>query len=153
MTEDGQSPDAYEELFHELRSDRNRGTPSVIGIVVGLLVGFGLIVAAIVAWGNESDLPTQAPTYACGGQVATIVGTDGDDVIEGTNRRDVIHARQGNDIVNAGRGNDIVCGGKGDDELNGDRGRDELYGENGEDVCRGGGGTQDTFDTCETEEQ
>src|SRR5207247_4913063 len=43
-------------------------------------------------------------------RVATIVGTEGDDVIVGTSGDDVIQALGGNDQVDGGDGNDLICG-------------------------------------------
>lgn len=41
---------------------------------------------------------------------ATIVGTNGDDVLRGTPGRDVIHGLGGNDVIEGLGGNDRVCG-------------------------------------------
>jgi uncharacterized repeat protein (TIGR01451 family) len=99
----------------------------------------------------------------CGGQLATIVGTPGDDVIEGTPGNDVIHGLAGNDIINGRGGHDILCGGTGSDTLNGGGGNDQLFGQagndtlsggRGADACDGGPGTGDTAAPgCETTEQ
>ena len=70
----------------------------------------------------------------CGGLAATIVGTDGDDVIEGTSGNDVIFAAQGNDTIFALGGDDIVCAGKGNDVVVGGQGFDILFGAQGDDV-------------------
>lgn len=55
--------------------------------------------------------------YECEGKRATIVGTEGHDLIEGTRGDDVIVALGGNDIIYADDGNDTICGGKGDDTI------------------------------------
>ena len=55
----------------------------------------------------------------CGGEDATIVGTDGPDVLEGTDEDDVIVGLGGNDTINGKGGNDIICGGDGVDIING----------------------------------
>src|SRR2546430_5351013 len=52
-------------------------------------------------------------------RVATIVGTEGNDVITGTSGDDVIQALGGNDQIDGGDGNDLICGGAGDDILYG----------------------------------
>lgn len=64
----------------------------------------------------------------CQGVKATIVGTNGDDVIQGTKGADVIVALNGDDVVHAKGGNDLVCGGYGADKLFGGAGDDALYG-------------------------
>ena len=81
---------------------------------------------------------TSAAAPQCLGRNATIVGTDGDDVLEGTPGPDVIWAGPGNDVVLARGGNDIVCGGAGNDHIRGNAGRDLLVGGAGDDVIRGG---------------
>jgi uncharacterized repeat protein (TIGR01451 family) len=110
---------------------------------------------------NSATATTQviaAPAPTCGGEVATRVGTSGDDVLTGTAGRDVILARAGNDqvftfgdsdLVCAGQGNDTVksgaqsdkvLAGPGADRLFGKAGGDELRGGRGPDVIRGGRG-------------
>jgi Ca2+-binding RTX toxin-like protein len=62
------------------------------------------------------------PAPTCDGQEATIVGTDGDDVMTGTT------------------GNDVIVGLKGGDNLSGHGGNDRLFGQQGKDVLDGGVG-------------
>jgi len=102
---------------------------------------------AVAASGAESGA---APM--CGGKRATIVGTNGDDVIQGTEKADVIWAGPGDDTVYGGLGNDIICGGAGDDLihggrgndwLDGDAGTDRVFGDLGDDHVGGGAGNQD----------
>jgi glucose/arabinose dehydrogenase len=91
--------------------------------------------------------PGAGPT--CAGIRATIVGTDGSDVLRGSPRRDVIAGLAGNDRVSALAGNDLICGGRGSDTLRGGAGRDRLaglagddrlYGQRGNDRLSGGAG-------------
>ncbi|HVS98925.1 MAG TPA: calcium-binding protein [Solirubrobacterales bacterium] len=104
-------------------------------------------VLAVTASGAESGA-----TPMCHGERATIVGTDGDDVIQGTEQADVIWAGPGNDKVYGGLGNDVVCGGSGDDLIHGGRGNDWLeggagtdrvFGDLGDDHLGGGSGDRD----------
>jgi Ca2+-binding RTX toxin-like protein len=76
----------------------------------------------------------------CGGQLVTIVGTNGDDVLDGTEGDDVILGLGGDDIINGNGGNDILCGGDGNDVLVGGVGSDRLLGGTGNDSLNGGGG-------------
>ena len=76
----------------------------------------------------------------CGGQVATRVGTPGDDVLVGTPGDDVLVGLAGNDLLRGEAGNDTLCGGDGDDQLAGNAGEDRLFGEGGDDRLRGGSG-------------
>ena len=82
----------------------------------------------------------------CMGEPATIIGTEGNDVLRGTGGRDVIVAFGGNDrifgfggddLICAGYGNDVVYGGRGNDELLGGPGNDRLYGQPGADSLFG----------------
>jgi uncharacterized repeat protein (TIGR01451 family) len=74
----------------------------------------------------------------CAGEVATIVGTAGDDAIVGTPGPDVIQLLDGDDSVLALGGNDLICGDDGDDEIFGGSGRDRLIGDNDDDSLFGG---------------
>ena len=83
--------------------------------------------ALAVTPGTAPAAGAAVPT--CHGHVATIVGTDGDDVLVGTPHRDVIVGLGGKDTIQAKGGNDIVCGGEGADKIFGGGGDDQLYGE------------------------
>jgi len=124
---------------------------------------------------TESTVVTAAPPGpagpTCKGQVATIVGTSGADVLNGTEKRDVVVLMGGDDqfrglggkdvicgnggddllrggadadIVRGGGGNDRLRGNDGDDNLGGGAGRDKLGGGPGDDVLKGGPGN----DSC-----
>jgi hypothetical protein len=92
--------------------------------------------------------PTSTPLAPfCDGKPATIVGTNGPDILQGTNQADVIQAGGGSDIINglggndvicAGDGNDVVFGGNGADDIFGGAGGDSLYGDAGHDTINGG---------------
>lgn len=88
-------------------------------------------------------------TPTCFGEIATIVGDDGDNIIEGTPERDVIVALAGNDEIRGRGGDDLICGGDGDDTIRGNAGNDLIEagegddwvgGGKGADTIRGGGG-------------
>ena len=74
----------------------------------------------------------------CSGQMATITGTEEDDVLEGTQQQDVIVGLGGNDLIYGLGGDDIICGGSGHDVLLGQNGNDILLGNAGSDVILGG---------------
>jgi hypothetical protein len=102
-----------------------------------LFVGFALVAALVI-----ETSPAQArPTPRCLGKAATIVGTDGADVLRGTPRADVIVGRGGKDRIFGRGGDDRICGGRGNDELHGQRGDDILDGGAGTDSCYQGEGT------------
>ena len=96
--------------------------------------------------GRASFMITVA--FTCEGEIATIVGTPGNDVaIDGTEGRDVIAALGGNDIVDGHGGNDLICGDEGNDRMFGEAGNDSLNGVDGvvnNDNLDGGTGTDDT---------
>ena len=90
----------------------------------------------------------------CRGEVPTIVGTDGDDVLTGTEGPDVILGRAGNDRIMGNGGADLICGndgrdnirgGAGGDIIDGGPGGDRLRGETGADTVYGGGGGDRIF--------
>jgi uncharacterized protein YkwD len=103
--------------------------------IVGLL-------AATLAMASSAGAQT---LVMCGGQVATIVGTPGADVLNGTPGDDVIAALGGNDVVYGKAGNDILCGSHGNDRLYGGDGADKLYAFNGADRLEGGKGPDVLF--------
>src|SRR2546428_6175594 len=61
-------------------------------------------------------------------RVATIVGTEGDDVIIGTAGDDVIQALGGNGPIAGGEGDEPICGGAGADLRSARAGADALEG-------------------------
>jgi Ca2+-binding RTX toxin-like protein len=77
---------------------------------------------------------------SCDERAATIVGTNGDDILKGTPGADVIVGLDGNDMLYGNGGNDRLCGNQGDDTLYGADGADVLVGNEGADVMHGYGG-------------
>ena len=67
-----------------------------------------LISAALTVLATSSGAPADSAA-TCLGERATIVGTEGDDLIAGTSKDDVIVALGGNDVINAHGGDDLVC--------------------------------------------
>jgi Ca2+-binding RTX toxin-like protein len=76
----------------------------------------------------------------CEGELATILGTAGNDSLIGTSARDVIVAGRGDDTVSARRGADLICAGTGADSVAAGGGDDIVRGEAGSDEISGGGG-------------
>jgi RTX calcium-binding nonapeptide repeat (4 copies) len=113
-------------------------------------VGIGVVITQTGTWSilvREQEDDTGPYTLrltgplTCNGQPVTIVGTNGDDVLDGTEGDDVITGLGGADILNGNGGNDILCGGDGYDVLLGGDGDDLLLGGAGNDSLNGGGGT------------
>ena len=108
--------------------------PGLLGLLAGLALTLPLLgLAAAPAGAGE-------PPDTCAGEPATIVGTNGHDVIVGTEGPDVISAGGGSDRIDALGGDDLVCGGGGNDEILGGDGDDFLYGEDEDDTLSGGAG-------------
>jgi 6-phosphogluconolactonase (cycloisomerase 2 family) len=64
---------------------------------------------------RQIDIPDAPPL--CFGQPATIIGTEGPDVLRGTSGNDVIVGLGGDDLLLGGGGDDLICGGDGDDRI------------------------------------
>ncbi len=116
-----------------------------------MLAGVALFVATFGAHGSASS-PGAAAAPRCRGRKATIVGTNGSDVLRGTPGRDVFWGGPGNDVIYGALGNDLICGGAGDDLVHGGRGNDiidggpgadRLFGDLGDDKLQGGPGDHD----------
>ncbi|MGH7961679.1 MAG: choice-of-anchor Q domain-containing protein [Candidatus Binatia bacterium] len=94
--------------------------------------------------GNACD-----PVVSCLGKAATVVGTEGNDVIVVPLGAQVVQGLGGNDLILGVVSNEVLCGGPGNDTLSGGLGNDKLDGGSGSDLCNGGLGT-DTAVNCET---
>ena len=75
----------------------------------------------------------------------TLIGGPGDDVLVGGNTDDTLSGGAGNDRLAGGGGNDTLQGGAGNDQLDGGEGNDTLNGDAGDDTLDGGQGN-DTLD-------
>jgi hypothetical protein len=82
----------------------------------------------------QLSAPAQAAIPTCLGKPATIVGSNGSDVIYGTKFPDVIASLAGDDRVHALAGNDLVCGGDGNDVVLDGYGTDVVDGGTGVDT-------------------
>lgn len=77
------------------------------------------------------------PAHICNGELATIIGTDGPDVLRGTAGRDVIVGLGGDDVIRGRNGADLICAGDGNDRVFGNNGSDTIFGGSGNDDLRG----------------
>ena len=117
---------------------------------VVIVLASAAVVSAALPASTTGRVHAENPPV-CFGEPATIVGTDGDDVLVGTAGSDVIVGLGGVDRIRAGAGPDRVCsgtnpsrkpvadnesvwGGPGDDRINGGPGFDWLLGGDGRDV-------------------
>lgn len=101
-------------------------------------IAAGLLLSVLPAASGSAQLPLLGPK--CFGTEATIVGTEGDDVITGTPDRDVIAGLEGNDAIHGLGGGDALCGGNGDDVIVGGPGHDGIAVGRGADEGYGGPG-------------
>jgi hypothetical protein len=93
-----------------------------MGKLSAILAAGALLLVAPAVHARTSAFPT------CFGAPATIVGTNGNDVIYGTNFDDVIVALGGADQVHGRAGNDRLCGNGGGDTLFDGFGADRIDG-------------------------
>ena len=139
-------------------SDSSLGTTEVVGGAVVYQAGgsAGLETLAYEVCDTDGRCSTASisvtvesvnpgPTADCNGLVPTIVGTNGDDVLQGTFRDDVIVGLGGDDVIRGGSGSDVICGGDGDDVIDGESQDDTIFGGAGNDQIRGSSGN-DTID-------
>ena len=101
------------------------GLPAVVLVAI-----FGFA-APQAAGGRQAEL------LECLGQIPTVFGTRGADVLRGTTGNDVIAGLAGDDVILGLEGNDFVCGGAGDDQITGGVGlfeTDVVSGDAGDDV-------------------
>lgn len=110
---------------------------------------FAIAVSTFLFTSGTEEASAQTASTICDGKVATIVGTEGADVLTGTQGPDVIAGLQGDDIIIGLGGDDIICGGKGDDTISGGTGFDIIYGAQGNDIiyAANGGRPTDRVDT------
>lgn len=70
--------------------------------------------------------------------MATIIGSNGRNLLQGTSENDNIRGGGSNDILAGYGGDDIIEGGDAIDHIFGSTGLDTLFGGNGNDIIRGG---------------
>ncbi len=141
---------------HTATIDWGDGTPPEAGVVSeadgsGTVSGshtysaigtYNVLVTVTDSLGNSGSdtvaVTVGSSVVKCRGVPATIIGTDGDDVLTGTDSVDIIASLGGNDTINALAGNDLICTGDGDDTINSGDGADRVYSGNGNDSVDGG---------------
>jgi Ca2+-binding RTX toxin-like protein len=114
------------------------------------IAGVAVVALVFVAAASAAE---EEDVARCHGRQATIVGTEGDDVLRGTPERDVIWGGGGDDEIFGSLGNDLLCGGPGADLVHGGRGNDiadggagssdRVVGDLGDDQLAGGPGDHD----------
>jgi Ca2+-binding RTX toxin-like protein len=108
------------------------------GTTRAALVALALFGALLVPLAT-GEAAGAAPVY-CLGQIATIVGTNGNDALDGTAGADVIAGLDGNDVIRGFGGNDVLCGGEGTNIFDGGAGADTMTGGHGDDSFYGNDG-------------
>ena len=99
------------------------------------LTAFLMVLAVPFVAGSPAGA-ADAP-LRCMGQVPTIVGTGGNDVLNGTAGTDVIAGLEGNDVLRGYGGNDVLCGGEGTNIYDGGADQDVMAGGSGDDTFYG----------------
>jgi len=106
---------------------------------ISILSSCALVLISVTALGNTMASATETSS----GQICTIVGTSGNDVLKGTSKNDVICGLGGNDTIVGNAGKDTIDGGDGNDFINGGTGNDAILGGSGDDGMIGGAGSDD----------
>jgi Ca2+-binding RTX toxin-like protein len=70
----------------------------------------------------------------------TIVGNDGDDILNGFSDPDIIYGGGGNDLISGGSDRDVLRGDEGNDTISGGTDNDDIQGGAGNDIISGGDG-------------
>jgi serine protease len=81
----------------------------------------------------------------CQGELATVFGSTGNDVLSGTGADDVIFGGSGSDVIRAKDREDLICAGSGSDRINAESGDDEIYAGDGADLVQGSAGNDRLF--------
>lgn len=110
--------------------------------------GLLLVLPALVV---TAEAPARAGGPTCAGEPATIVGTDGRDVLTGTPGPDVIVGRAGNDAAFGRGGADLICLGGGFDTVYPGSGADLVRSGPGSDLVKVGPG--DTIESGDGNDQ
>lgn len=106
----------------------------------------GLVLLVVALLSSMMVTAAEAAASAiCDGQVATLVGTAGDDTLIGTPGVDIIAGLQGDDYIYGAGGDDIICGGIGNDILIGGLGFDIIFGAQGDDEIYSAGVDESTI--------
>jgi Ca2+-binding RTX toxin-like protein len=100
------------------------------GLQAFILVGAASVGMAPATGAVAQGVPT------CGSVAATIVGTEGDDVLVGTDDLDYIVGLGGDDIIRGLENSDRLCGNDGADTIYGGPGYDWVEGDAGIDVVK-----------------
>lgn len=144
-TSQGPAGRTVEQMFADIRAaivrgdlvkatyDPADGHPVVFETgVLALDAGIRVVVSGLV--------PIETP-ISCGGLPATMLGTNGDDVLSGSRFDDVIIAFDGDDRIYGREGDDTICADAGRDRAYGEAGDDHLLGGDDIDYLWGGPGT------------
>lgn len=113
------------------QADRVAGQISIDGGTPGIDNAYG---NGLLTLPNPGALGAWDRVPQCNGTLATIIGSEGDDVLVGTPGNDVFFAAGGNDILNGRGGDDILCAGHGDDFIDSGEGNNSIFAGPGNDT-------------------
>ncbi len=113
--------------------------PMILAMLLACTAAIGLALTRAAVDSQAQEIPS------CFGAPATIVGTEGDDVIEGTRQADVIAGLGGSDFIKGRGGGDRICGGPNPEPAAPEVWPEQLYGGRGNDRLSGGDGVDDIY--------
>ena len=81
-----------------------------------------------------------------------VLGSDGDDLLSGNQGNDRLFGGPGEDTIYGGQDNDLIQAGEDEDLIFGDRGNDRIWGDGGDDTIFGGLGADILYGNTGTDE-
>jgi Ca2+-binding RTX toxin-like protein len=130
-----------DQLFGGIGTDTASYSTSLAGVNVNLnLVAFQFTGAA-----TGFDQLVSIENLTGSNAADTLIGNNGNNVLNGLTGPDQLFGNGGNDTLFGGVGNDQLNGGSGNDALFGEGGLDQLFGGTGNDVLNGGSGADTMF--------
>ena len=113
----------------------HKGSVTIPRPTARMMIAAGLAAAALLG----ATATTADARLSCGGKKATMVGSNGRDVIRAPKHGvQVIVARGGDDRIFAKQGHDVICAGPGDDVVFAGDSKDRVRGQGGDDYIDGG---------------
>lgn len=93
----------------------------------------------LIRGGRGADVIDESPGEGNrSGEINTIYGGMGSDIIQGSPGKDIVFGESGNDQIRGGAGDDELDGGTGSDLIEGQDGNDGIWGRGGNDLLLGG---------------
>jgi Ca2+-binding RTX toxin-like protein len=120
-----------------MRKSLSQFTPMSLTVLLACTAAMAVALMSAAVASQAQEIPS------CFGVPATIVGTEGDDVIDGTTQADVIVGLGGSDFIKGRAGGDRICGGPNPEPNPPEVWPEQLFGDRGNDRISGGDGMDD----------